>query len=122
MDGNNEAVFLSGEKLFLFATGLGVFESPRLAQEAEGASDRLIKTSDLISDRPPRGGLSFSRTSFAREQDGAAFSHGKRLNKATTSTMAAIAIIPTIAQNNVSSSGTLISSQSPTTVMSTLLT
>jgi hypothetical protein len=32
----------------------------RLAQEPEGASSRLIKTSDRISERLPRGGLSVS--------------------------------------------------------------
>ena len=36
--------------------------SARLAQETEGASSRLIKTPDRISEGPPRGGLSRSRS------------------------------------------------------------
>ena len=33
----------------------------KIAAERRGASSRLIKTADRISERPPRGGLSFSR-------------------------------------------------------------
>ena len=39
----------------LFATGLRRIRSARLAQEAEGASSRLIKTADRISERPWAG-------------------------------------------------------------------